>query len=207
MVRIKICGITRKEDALFCAKLGAHALGLVFYEKSPRFVPVEKAEEIIREVPPLICWVGVFVDEDPKRILEISRGLGLWTVQLHGSESPQICEALRKEGLKVIKALRVKEEKDLKGWEEYGKVASALLFDTKVEGLMGGSGQRFRWDILKGLRGIPFILAGGLNPDNVKEAIEVVKPWGVDVSSGVEKSPGIKDPKLVKAFIRRVLEG
>ncbi len=189
MVRIKICGITCNEDALFCANLGVHALGLVFYEKSPRFLQVEKAEEIIRYVPPLVSWVGVFVDEDPKRILEISRYLGLSAVQLHGSESPQVCEILRKEGLRVIKALRVKEEKDLEGWEEYRKVVSALLFDTKVEGLPGGSGQRFRWEILKGLKEVPFILAGGLTPENVREAIEIAKPWGVDVSSGVEKKP------------------
>ncbi len=206
MVRIKICGITRKEDALFCAKLGAHALGLVFYEKSPRFLQVEKAKEIMRCVPPLVSWVGVFVDEDSKKILEISRYLGLSTVQLHGSEPPQVCENLRKEGLRVIKALRVKEEKDLEGWEEYRGVVSALLFDTKVKGLPGGSGQRFRWEILKGLKEIPFILAGGLTPENVREAIETAKPWGVDVSSGVEKSPGMKDPELVEAFIRRVLQ-
>ncbi len=204
MVRVKVCGIRTKEEALWCLQAGVHALGLVFYPSSPRYVPLELARELVRSTPPLVVWVGVFVDEPPERILEVSRGLGINTVQLHGSESPEVCHFLQGEGLRVIKAIRVYEADDLKDWEAYKDKASALLLDTKVKEVPGGSGRSFDWKLAQAIRGVPLILAGGLNPRNVKEAIRTVRPFGVDVSSGVEEAPGRKNPRLIQDFMKEV---
>lgn len=207
MVRVKVCGIRRQEDALLCLQEGVHALGLVFYPKSPRAVRVEEAKVLVRSTPPLISWVGVFVDEDPQGILEVARAVGLSTVQLHGSEPPEVCALLMARGLRVIKALRVRGPEDLEGWEVYRGKVSALLLDSRVEGTPGGSGRSFPWELAKAIQGVPLILAGGLNPYNVQEALGLVRPYGVDVASGVEKAPGAKDPGLLKEFMRRVREG
>lgn len=205
MVRVKICGIRLKEDALWCLRQGVHALGLVFYEKSPRFIPRDEASVLVRSLPPLVSWVGVFVDGSPREILEICKWVGLDTVQLHGSEPPEVCQFFRQEGFKVIKAIKVSEAEDLLGWEVYKDVVSAILLDTKVPDRPGGSGKTFNWQLAKAMEGVPLILAGGLNPKNIRRALEEVKPFGVDVSSGVEKSPGKKDPKLIKELMREVL--
>ncbi|MFN3535631.1 MAG: phosphoribosylanthranilate isomerase, partial [Desulfatiglandales bacterium] len=205
MVRVKICGIRLKEDALWCLRQGVHALGLVFYKKSPRFIHPKEARELVRTLPPLASWVGVFVDKSPVEVLEICKWVGLDTVQLHGSEPPEASQFLRQQGLRVIKAVRISEEEDLNGWEPYKDAVSAILLDTKVPDRPGGSGNVFDWQLAKAIEGVPLILAGGLNPKNVRQALEAVKPYAVDVSSGVEQSPGKKDPKLVEDFMREVL--
>lgn len=205
MVRVKVCGIRSREEALWCLEAGVHALGLVFYPPSPRYVPVELARELVSSTPPLVLWVGVFVDEPPEKVLEVSKWVGLNTVQLHGSEPPEVCQLLQGEGLKVIKAIRVYDAEDLEGWELYKGKASALLLDTKVRERPGGSGRIFDWNLAKVIRDVPLILAGGLNPRNVKEALRTVRPFGVDVSSGVEEAPGRKNPQLIQEFMKEVL--
>lgn len=206
MVRVKVCGIRRREEALACLESGVHALGLVFYPPSPRFIAPEEARRLVLGTPPLVAWVGVFVDEDPGKVLEVARFVGVDTVQLHGSEPPEWCEELMGEGLRVIKALRVSSREDLRGWEAYRGKASALLLDTKVPGVPGGSGRPFPWGLAREVQGMPVILAGGLTPENVGDAIREGRPYGVDVSSGVERSPGVKDPALIREFARRVRE-
>lgn len=205
MVRVKVCGIRSKEESLWCLEAGVHALGLVFYAPSPRHVSLELARELVRSTPPLVLWVGVFVDEPPEKVLEVSKWVGLNTVQLHGSEPPEACQLLQGEGLKVIKAIRVYEAEDLEGWEVYKDKVSALLLDTKVQERPGGSGRSFNWDLAQVIREVPLILAGGLNPHNVREAIRRVRPFGVDVSSGVEEAPGKKNPWLIQEFMKEVL--
>ncbi len=204
MVRVKICGITRKEDALAAMEAGAHALGLVFYPKSPRYVEPQRARDLVGGLPPLVSWVGVFVDVPVEEMITTARMVGLDTLQLHGDESPQVCRTCREEGFRVIKALRLASRDDLKAGEDYRGVISALLLDTKVSGEYGGTGRSFPWELATEIRGIPVILAGGLNPENVAEAIKVARPWGVDVSSGVERAPGIKDHEKMRRFILEV---
>jgi len=184
---------------------GAHALGLVFYPKSPRYVDPGRARELVEGVPPLVSWVGVFVDVPVEEMITVARKVGLDTLQLHGNEPPRVCRACRDEGLRVMKALRVCSPGDLKGWEEYREVVTALLLDARVPGEYGGTGQSFPWELAGQIQGVPVILAGGLNPENVARAIEVARPWGVDVSSGVEKAPGIKDPEKVRSFMKAVI--
>ena len=207
MVRVKVCGIRSREDALFCLQQGVHALGLVFHRRSPRYISPVEASLLIRSLPPLVSWVGVFVDREPDEVLAIARQVGLDTIQLHGSESPRVCLYLMEEGLRVIKALRIRSPADLRGWEAYRGRVSAILLDTRVDGTPGGSGRTFPWEVSRRITGLPVILAGGLNPQNVREAIRAVKPWGVDVSSGVEKAPGVKDPGLIEEFMKKVRGG
>ncbi len=199
MVRVKICGITRIEDAQHAAACGADALGFVFYAKSPRCLSPESARGIIAKLPPFVSAVGLFVNEEPERVREIAEFCGLDLLQLHGDESPagSLFPPYR-----VIKALRVRDAGSLTGAGAY--VVSALLLDAWVEGAYGGTGHRFNWDLAAGVaREHRVILAGGLRAENVAEAVRRVRPYGVDVSSGVESAPGIKDPDLVAEFIRR----
>ncbi len=207
MVRVKICGITREEDALVALEAGAHALGLVFYPGSPRYVDPSRARGLVMGTPPLVSWVGVFVDEPGERVVSLARHIGLDTLQLHGAEPPDVCRACLEEGFRVVKALRVATERDLEGWEAYRGVVSALLLDTKVPGAYGGTGETFPWELARRVRGIPVILAGGLTPEKVAQAVEVARPWGVDVSSGVEVAPGIKDPEKVRSFVTNAMKG
>ena len=198
MTRVKICGITRVEDAKAALDAGADAIGLVF-AKSPRQVSLKQAQKISRAVGPWMTVVGVFVNEKPNVIRRVTEGCGLTAVQLHGQESQQEIQALR--GIKTIKAFRVENKGDLRGLARYN--TDAFLFDAKAPGLYGGTGICFDWALLKGLRlRAPWILSGGLSVRNVREALKTLSPYGVDVSSGVEKSPGIKDLKLVREFIR-----
>jgi len=198
--RIKICGITCTEDALLAADLGADAIGFVFAE-SPRRVPPERAAEVVRALPPFVSAVGVFVNEPTGQILRLVEQCGLDTVQLHGDESP--AQARELAGVKVIRAVRVRDESslaDLADWH-----VSAFLLDTYVESARGGTGKTFNWDLAKAARlPAPIILAGGLNPDNIGKAIETVRPYGVDVSSGVEAKPGRKDPELLKRLFDEI---
>jgi len=199
-VRVKICGITNIEDALTAVAAGADALGFVFYEKSPRYVTPLKVQQILSLLPPFVTTVGLFVNEPLDRVRQIIMMTRLQVVQFHGDESPEDC---RLDECRVIKALRVKNEESLKGADDYP--VSALLLDAWSGRQYGGSGKSFDWQLAKKLTGTkPLILAGGLNPDNVAEAIHQVHPYAVDVSSGVEESPGRKDHQKIIQFINQV---
>ena len=200
MVKVKICGITTIEDADTAVRCGADALGFVFYPKSPRSIEPATAKSIVSSLPPFITTVGVFVNEALQKIEEITSYVGLNAVQLHGSEPPEHCNLLKK----VIKAIRVKELSDLEILESY-KSASAFLLDTYSSESFGATGQTFNWEIaVEAKKYGNIILAGGLNPDNIEQAIKVVAPYAVDVSSGVEgTTKGRKDHNKVKLFIER----
>jgi phosphoribosylanthranilate isomerase len=198
MVRVKICGITNLADAMAAVHAGADALGFVFWEKSPRYVEIEEAADIIRGLPPFVTTVGVFVNEAEDVIRGIVHKTGLDRVQLHGDEPPGFVKNL---GPGVIKAIRVRDEEDVRRIGEYE--ASAYLLDTFSGDMPGGTGKTFDWDLAVRARGYGrIILSGGLNPGNVVEAVKKVAPYGVDVSSGVEFTPGKKDPEKVKAFVK-----
>jgi phosphoribosylanthranilate isomerase len=198
--RVKICGITNMDDAVSAVESGADALGFIFFEKSPRFIEEEEARSIVSRVPPYVTTVGVFVNEEPKEINRIVKSAGLDRVQLHGAEGPEVCRAIE---AKVIKAARISGKEDLQGLDRYD--VSAFLLDTFREGVEGGTGQTFDWDIaLEAKKLGTVILSGGLTTENVVDAINHVRPWGVDVTSGVEKEPGKKDPEKIKRFIERV---
>ena len=202
-VRVNICGITNKSDALAAVEFGADALGFIFYRASQRFVEQDVAAEIIRELPPFVTKVGVFVDAQVEEIRETTRACGISTVQLHGRESPEFCEEIAKAGLDVIKAFRMKNAGSVGEIEKFR--TKAYLLDSYVPGELGGTGAVFNWDLAKTAKqsGRPIILAGGLTPKNITFAVESVQPYGVDVSSGVEVSPGKKDLEKVRSFIER----
>ena len=198
MVKVKICGITSERDAAYALEAGADAIGLVF-ARSPREVSVRKAARIAARVGPWTGVVGVFVNERPAVIRRIARAVGLTAVQLHGDETPADLKALR--GIRRIKAFRISSPSDLEGSGAFD--AEAYLFDTRLPNLYGGGGMVFDWGILKTRRfSRPVILSGGLGPGNVARAVRLLSPYGVDVSSGVERSPGKKDPKLIRKFVR-----
>lgn len=198
MVRVKICGITNLKDAETAIACGADALGFIFAE-SPRSISPREALRIRRKIGPWITTVGVFVNAGAAEIRSVAAHCGLNCVQLHGDESPEVIQELK--GLTVIKTFRVGSSFNFKKLKRFD--TAAYLFDTRVEGVFGGTGKTFCWDILKsGKIHRPMILSGGLNPKNIQAAIRSLKPYGVDVSTGVEKSPGQKDAKLVKEFIK-----
>ncbi len=211
--RIKICGITRPEDALHAAHAGADAIGLVFYPKSPRYVSIERAADILAALPPFVTTVGLFVDAEPAFVHARLRMLSLDMLQFHGNESPQAAAAY---GQPWIKALRMRDGVDVvAAAQRYGEAgARGLLVDSYVPGIPGGTGERFDWDSLPADCALPLILAGGLDPDNVAEAVERVHPWAVDVSGGVERidgngrrQSGIKDWPAVSAFVQAARQG
>ena len=200
MVKVKICGITNATDARFAAAAGADALGFVFVRGTPRFITPEKALPIIMDLPPLVQSVGVFMDAEASAVREMADFCGLDYVQLHGHESPATCEKLR--ALKVIKAFRIRSERDIKELDHYR--VDAYLLDTHVPGVPGGTGECFDWEIARSgaALGKAIVLAGGLKPENVAEAVRAARPVAVDTSSGVEESPGKKSKGLVETFIR-----
>lgn len=197
-VRIKICGITRVEDALAAVEAGADAIGLVFYAKSPRAVSVQQARAIVAALPPFVTTVGLFVDASRCELGEILDAVQLDLLQFHGDESPQACSG---HGRPYIKALRVKAGDDIAASIAQYPEAKGFLLDTYVEGVPGGTGQAFDWSLVPKDSSRPLILAGGLTPDNVADAIAQVRPYAVDVSGGVEASKGIKDAQKIRAFI------
>jgi phosphoribosylanthranilate isomerase len=202
MVRIKICGITNLEDALLAADLGANALGFIFYAKSPRCVAPEAAREIIRQLPPFVLSVGVFVNEEAARVRDLAARVGLDWVQLHGQEPPDYCRSL---GRRVLKGFRIQDEKSLKDLEAYHGAVQALLLDTYKKGQTGGTGETFDWELARRAQSYgPIVLAGGLTAANVAQAIKTVQPQAVDVASGVEAAPGKKDPEKLKAFFSAI---
>jgi phosphoribosylanthranilate isomerase len=198
-VRVKICGITRVEDALAAAAAGADAIGLVFYAKSPRAVDIEQARVILAALPPFVTTVGLFVDAERSELERILASVPLDLLQFHGDESVQQCEAF---GRPYIKALRVKAGDDIAAQVARYPSAQGILLDAYVEGVPGGTGEAFDWSLIPQALSKPLILAGGLRPDNVAEAVSRVRPYAVDVSGGVEASKGVKDVEKVGAFIR-----
>jgi phosphoribosylanthranilate isomerase len=199
-VRVKICGITSFEDARAAVDAGADALGFIFFKGSPRYVELKIAADIIHKLPPFATTVGVFVDETAENIARICRDAGLAAVQLHGKEEPSFCSEIQ---AKTIKAFRVKDQSSLSELPKYH--VSAFLLDSYVPGQMGGTGAKFNWDLAVQAKtlGTPIILAGGLTVENIADAVAKVRPFGVDVSTGVEISPGRKDHAKVREFIAR----
>src|SRR5215217_6436739 len=199
MTLVKICGITNAEDARVAADAGADAVGLVFAE-SPRRLGVEEARHISMELPENILRVGVFVDEEPAEILRISREVGLDLAQLHGDETPETVTAVRRGGVKVMKALRVRDALSLEALDRYG--ADLILLDAHSERVRGGTGQRFDWEVAKSSTGRDnIVVSGGLDPENVREAVEFFEPYGVDASSSLEDEPGRKNGERVRRFV------
>jgi len=200
--RIKICGITNREDAKSAVEAGADAIGLVFYEKSPRYVAINSAAQIIKHIPPFINCIGLFVDADESYVRKVMQAVAIDTLQFHGQESEQACAMYNKP---YIKALRMSEDINLIEQCEKYLSANALLLDTYVKGVPGGTGQAFDWNMIPKNLIKPIILAGGLHENNVKDAISLVRPYAVDVSGGVEKEKGIKDPIKIENFIRETM--
>ncbi|MBX3665201.1 MAG: phosphoribosylanthranilate isomerase [Burkholderiales bacterium] len=199
--RIKICGITRVEDALAAARLGADAVGLVFYAGSPRAVTPAQAREIIDALPPFVLPVGLFVNADAAAVRETIAVAPVQLLQFHGDESPGFCAEF---GLPFLRAVRVRAGTDLLQYAREFHAARGLLLDAWVEGARGGTGATFDWTLIPPDLPKPVVLSGGLNPDNVEQAVRRVRPWAVDVSSGVESAKGIKDAAKIEAFINGV---
>ena len=200
MPKVKICGITDLRDALKAYELGADFVGFIFFDQSPRKTEKEHARVIIEDLPKELPKVGLFFNQDIEYVRKTAKECHIDIVQLHGDERPDYCKSLRKD-FKVIKSFKVKDEESIKNIDKYEDV-DWYLFDKYVKDVPGGTGLKFDWDILKGKNfKKPVFLAGGLKPENVKEAVLKVAPFAVDVASGVEKSPGKKDYKLLKEFI------
>lgn len=203
MVRVKICGITKWEDAKLAAELGAHAIGLNFYEQSPRCVTPFAATEILRRLPPFVTPVGVFVNWEEAAVLALAKALRLLSAQLHGDEPARVVERVA-EQMPVIKALRLGQGVNGPDFAKY-RAASAFLLDAAVTGHYGGTGTTGNWHAARtAAQSHRVLLAGGLTPENVGEAIRIVRPYAVDVASGVEARPGKKDPAKMKAFFEEV---
>jgi len=200
VVRVKICGITRLDDALYCAKAGVDAIGLVFYEPSPRSINLDIAQAIVANMPPFITTVALFVNPDPKLVRSIVNEVKPDLLQFHGDESEAFCKQFSRP---YIKALRVQEGMDIAHEVAAYQSSHGVLLDAYVPGVAGGTGTSFDWESVPNIDK-PIVLAGGLRPDNVVEAIERVKPWAVDVSGGVESDKGKKDPALIDAFMKGV---
>jgi phosphoribosylanthranilate isomerase len=199
--RVKICGITRVEDARAAIAAGCDAIGLVFYPPSARHVNLETAAEIVAGIPPFVSVVGLFVDAEPEQINAVLKHVRLDMLQFHGNETPEQCNLY---GVPYMKAIRVKAGTNLLQYAEQFKQARALLLDAFIEGVPGGTGQKFDWNIIPESLPLPVVLAGGLTAENVTAAIRQVQPYAVDVSGGVEINKGIKDAAKIVAFMRGV---
>ena len=202
MVKVKVCGITNTDDAFAAVALGADALGFIF-APSPRRISPEDARNIIQAIPPLVKAVGVFVDQDPAEIKEIIHFCGIDLIQLHGDEPPGLCSEFMPF---TIKAIRMRDQTVIGSMEQYRGSVRAMLLDTYSRESVGGTGKSFNWDLAvqaKGV-GIPIILAGGLGPSNIAEAVSVVKPYAVDVNSGIEDRPGKKNHALLKELFENI---
>jgi phosphoribosylanthranilate isomerase len=200
MIKIKICGITNLDDAMAAAEDGADALGFIFYKKSPRYVEPAKAAEIIHQLPPFITPVAVFVNEREEKVRDIQFTTGIKVLQFHGDERPEFCDRF---ATRVIKAFQVKDKDSLKHMAQYH--VGALLLDSYQEGMRGGTGATFDWHLAVVAKTLGrVILAGGLTPENVAEAVKLVQPYGVDVAGGVEREKGLKDHAKLKKFITEV---
>lgn len=211
-VKVKICGITNEEDATWAVNLGAGYLGFNFWSGSPRKVSPDLAARIVQKVPPFVPSIGVFVDQTVEDILKTVQKVGLMGVQLHGEQTPDDCRRLA-EGLEgsvlVIRAFRVANESDLEALSAFKTACTHFLLDAQVEDQPGGTGQTFPWELARVAKsfGPPLFVAGGLTPDNVREAVKQTQPFAVDVASGVEKSPKRKDYDKLKRFIEEAKRG
>ena len=205
MTAIKICGITREEDALAAARHGANAIGLVFYTRSPRHVTPARAVELMRALPPFVMSVGLFVDASADEVMQTLATARVDLLQFHGNESPAYC---RQFGVPYLKAARVRPGLDLLQYAHVYHDAKALLLDAWVEGAHGGTGATFDWALIPKNLSLPVVLSGGLTPENVTMAVQTVRPWAVDVSSGVEipgsANKGIKSAAKMAAFVTGV---
>jgi phosphoribosylanthranilate isomerase len=201
MTAIKICGITRTEDALAASRYGAAAIGLVFYRPSPRYIEPDAAAAIVRALPPFVTAVGLFVDAPEDEVRAVAARSRIQLLQFHGAETPEYCARFE---LPHMKAVRVRPGVDLLQYARDFHQAKALLLDAFQEGLHGGTGAVFDWSLIPQALPMPVVLSGGLSPENVGDAVRRVKPFAVDVSSGVEVRRGIKDAQRIAAFIRGV---
>jgi phosphoribosylanthranilate isomerase len=203
--KVKICGVTSLEDARLALAEGAWAVGMIFHEPSPRACSPDVAAGICAELKRHAETVGVFVNRPLDEVAEMADGLGFTALQLHGDEGPTYCDELfRRTGATIIKAARVGSKADIQAMDAFRRVDLHLL-DTRVEGLPGGTGETFDWALTRERRSrVPVVLSGGLTAENVGAAIEAVRPWGVDVASGVEAEPGVKDPEKLRAFFAAV---
>jgi len=202
--RVKICGLKQLEDARLCADLGADSIGLVFHAPSPRFLEIDAAIKIRRALPPFVTVTALFLNEVHEWIREVVERVKPDCLQFHGNESVETCEGFE---LPYIKAIPMGGVANAQDYAVDFSSAQGFLLDSNVAGRMGGSGDTFDWSKIPSSFGSPLVLAGGLNPGNVAEAITQVKPWGVDVSSGVESARGIKDQALIKQFFSEVNRG
>ncbi len=201
MTRIKICGITRLEDALDAVHSGADALGLVFYDKSPRHINLQQAAQLADAIPPFVTLVGLFVNASVSAVREVMQAVPLDVLQFHGEEEPEFCDQF---GRPFLKAIRVRKGVDLVQYAERYAGAQGLLLDAYVEGAQGGTGVSFDWSLIPAELPLPVVLSGGLNANNVTQAILQVRPYAVDISSGVEERKGIKNAAKIAAFINEV---
>jgi phosphoribosylanthranilate isomerase len=203
MVRVKICGVTKPEDAKLAAELGAHAIGFNFHDQSPRSITPHSATELIRRLPPFVVPVGIFVNWAEEPVLALCKALKLAVAQLHGDESAKIVDRIARH-VQVIKALRLGQGTTGPDFSRY-RSASAFILDTAASGQYGGTGTTGNWHLARpAAQSQRIILAGGLTPENVGEAIRIVRPYAVDVASGVESRPGKKDPAKLRAFFEEV---
>ena len=199
--RVKICGITRVQDGLDAVRFGAHAIGLVFYAPSPRAVAPDQARAIVDALPPFVTAVGLFVNADAEVVRATLAAVPLQLLQFHGDETPEYCAAF---GVPYLKAVRVRPGVDLLQYAQQFHGARGLLLDAYVEGVRGGTGATFDWALIPHSLPLPVVLSGGLDADNVEAAVRAVRPWAVDVSSGVESAKGIKDAAKIEAFMNGV---
>ncbi|MGF1644662.1 MAG: phosphoribosylanthranilate isomerase [Thiotrichales bacterium] len=200
-IRVKVCGITRIEDALVAAEAGVDAIGLVFYPNSARAVEAEQAAHIARALPPLVTCVGLFVNATPETIAAVLDVVPLQLLQFHGDECPSDCGRF---GLPYLKAVSMRAGLDLARYADTYPDASGFLLDSHGGGKAGGTGERFDWALTPRSFARPWLLAGGLNADNVADAIQRTRPWGIDLSSGVESAPGVKSAEKIKALMNEV---
>lgn len=197
---VKICGITRQQDAEFAAKLGVDAIGLVFYPPSPRAVDLAQAKQILAQLPPFVTRVGLFVDAEAEQVDGLLNEISLDVLQFHGEETPDYCSQF---GKPYMKAIRMRKGTDLLRLAETYHNANALLLDSYQPGTPGGTGESFDWSMITSIQ-LPIVLAGGLNSGNVAMAIQQVHPYAVDVSGGVEQAKGIKNSDKMRAFMQEV---
>lgn len=201
--RIKICGINHRDDALKAVECGADAIGLIFVEKSPRYASLTDARVIAESLPPFVTVVGLFMDAPAETVREALNVVPINLLQFHGDESPEYCDQFE---MPYIKVLRMRDNVNIVAFAQEYPNAAGILLDTYHKGVGGGTGQSFDWSLIPDDISFPLILAGGLNPENVASAVETVKPYAVDVSSGVESAPAVKDHKKIEQFIQEVLK-
>ena len=202
--RVKICGLTREPDVAVAAAVGADAVGLVFYAPSPRAVEIEQARRLLDALPPFVTSVGLFVNAEPDFVRSVLSRVSLDLLQFHGEESPDYCDAFHRPW---IKAVRMRPGTDLRALSQCYRRGRGLLLDTYDPAAAGGTGRRFDWDLVPGWLAPHIILAGGLDPDNVGDAVRRVEPYAVDVSGGVESAKGVKDGAKMAAFLQGVKDG